>query len=103
MGGTWRIGGCAMSLNKADSTEWRAESEQIATEELLEWAHEMDFFGGAPFVWDTRHGLNLKAKPLSKIDLSRKGPDELLSNLSRNDRPPLPGDRRGSCRRAQDC
>jgi hypothetical protein len=92
-----------MNLNREDRTDWRIELEQFATEELLDWAYEMEFFGGTAFVWDTRHGLDLQKTRLSKIDLSRKGSDELLSSLSQNAGTALPGSWRGGGRRAQDC
>lgn len=68
--------------------------ERLSTEELVDWALEMDEFGTGAFVWDLRHGLDSGKKIFPEIDLSRKGPDELLSNLSPDDRPALPGDRR---------
>ena len=75
-------------------TEWRDQLERLTTEELLQWTHEMDYFASEPFVWDTCGGLDLGKSLLAETDRSRKGPDELFSNLSRNDTPPLFGDRR---------
>jgi hypothetical protein len=68
--------------------------ERLSTEELIEWALNHDLFGTGSFVWDLCHGLDSGKKIFPEFDLSQKGPDELLSNLSPDDRPPLPGDRR---------
>jgi len=81
-------------------SEWSEQLERFETEELLQWAHEMDYFGGESFVWDTCGGLMLEEPIAAAIDRSRKGPDELFSNPSRNAGTPLSGDRRGRGRRA---
>ena len=70
------------------------ELERFATEELLRWAQEIEYFGNESFVWDTCAGLDLNSAILAETRRSRKGPDELLANLSRNEGAPLSGDRR---------
>jgi hypothetical protein len=72
--------------------------ERFSTEELLSRAFDMDIFGVGLFSRDLRHESGLGKKLLPGIDGSRKGSDELFPNFSRNDRPPLPGDRRRSDR-----
>jgi len=79
------------------------ELERFATEELLRWAHEMNYFGSESFVWDTCDGLDLVTTAFSNIAQSRGNPDELLSHLSRNDAAPLLGDRRRRGGGAQSC
>jgi hypothetical protein len=87
-------GKCKMAYAKEHWTDGCDDWERFSTEELLEWALDMDFSGTGAFVWDVGHGLDSGKKTRSGIDLSRESPDELLSNLSPNDRPALPGDRR---------
>ena len=77
------------------------ELERFATEELLRWAQEIEYFGGESFVWDTCAGLDLDSAILAETGRSQKGPDELLANLSRNEGAPLSGDRRRRGRRTQ--
>ena len=73
--------------------------ERLATEELMDWAQGMDYFGDQPFVWDGHHGLDSQ----STIKLnSNQNADELLSHLSQHARPALPGDRRRCRGGAQD-
>jgi hypothetical protein len=81
----------------------RDEIERLATEELLQWAHEMNYFGTESFVWDTLGGLDLVQEAPSDSERPGKGPDELLSNLSRNGGTPLSGGRRRRSRRTQGC
>jgi hypothetical protein len=92
-----------MNMKIETPNELSEQLERFATEELLRWAHEMDYFGGESFVWDTCGSLELGKPIIAAIDQSRKGPDESLSNLSRNAGASLPGDRRGRGRRAQSC
>ena len=74
--------------------------ERLATEELMDWAQGMDYFGDQPFVWDGHHGLDSQ----STIKLnSNQNADELLSHLSQHARPALPGGRRRHRGGAQDC
>ena len=87
-----------MSPAREHGSELDDDLERFSTEELLSRAFDMDVFGVGLFVWDLRRGLGLEKEVLSQVDGSRKGSDELFSNLCRNDRPPLPGDRRRSGR-----
>jgi hypothetical protein len=87
-------GRCDMLYAKDYGIEANDDLERLSTEELIEWALNQDLFGTGAFVWDLRQGLDSGKKIFPEIDLSRKGPDELLSNLFTDDRPPLPGDRR---------
>jgi hypothetical protein len=82
-----------MTLKIELPSEWSEKLERFETEELLQWAHEMDYFGGESFVWDTCGGLMLEKPIAAATDRSRKGPDELLSHLSRNERTALSSDR----------
>ena len=79
------------------------ELERFATEELLRWAQEIEYFGDESFVWDTCAGLDLDSAIFAETGRSPKSPDELLANLSRNEGAPLSGDRRWRGRRTQDC
>jgi hypothetical protein len=83
-----------MHYANAQWTDKSDDLERLSTEELVEWALDQDYFGTGAFVWDLCHRLDLGKKEFPQIDLSRKGPDELLSCFSPDDRPPLPGDRR---------
>ena len=65
--------------------------ERLATEELMNWAQGMDYFGDQPFVWDGHHGLD--SQPAIRLTPSGHA-DELLSHLSEHDRTALFGDRR---------
>jgi len=78
---------------------WGGDLDRLATEELLDWAQGMDYFGEQPVVWDGHHGLDSQRKIDLQLSLNA---DELLSNLSRYDRPALPGNRRRGGGRAQD-
>ena len=75
--------------------------ERFATEELLRWAQEIEYFGGESFVWRTCAGLDLNSAILAETGRSQKGADELLANLSRNEGALLCGDRRWRGRRTQ--
>jgi hypothetical protein len=83
-----------MNCANATWTEKSDDLERLATEEMVEWALDQDYFGTGAFVWDLRHGLNSREDEFLEIDLRRKGPDELLSHVPPDDRPALPGDRR---------
>ena len=78
--------------------------ERFATEELLQWAHEIDYFGGQSFVWDGCDRLDLNSTIFADTVRAQREPDELLfANLSRNEPAPLPGGRRRRRGRAQGC
>ena len=79
------------------------ELERFATEELLRWAQEIEYFASDSFVWDTCAGLDLDSAILAETGRSPKSPDELLANLSRNEGAPLFGDRRRRGRRTKNC
>jgi len=83
-----------MKCANAKWTERSDDLERLSTEEMVEWALDQDYFGTEAFVWDLRHGLNSREHEFLEIDLRRKGLDELLSHISPDDRPALPGDRR---------
>jgi hypothetical protein len=90
---------CETAQSEKIGAPLRDEIERLATEELLQWAHEMNYFGAESFVWDTLGGLNLPQAAPSKPNWPGKGPDELLSNLSRNGGTSLSGGRRRRSRR----
>lgn len=92
-----------ISQLRTDYFDCNDDLEHFATEELLQWAHEMNYFGAESFVWNTLDGLDLLQEAPSKSDRPGKGPDELLSNLSRNGGTPLSGGRRRGSRRTQGC
>lgn len=73
--------------------------ERLATEELMDWAQGMDYFGDQPFVWDGHHGLD--SQSTIKLNSSQNA-DELLSNLPENGGSALPSDRRRCRGGAQD-
>jgi hypothetical protein len=56
------------------------------------WALDLGIFGASLFVSEARHELELGNGILWEIDSPRKDSNELLSNLSRNDRSALSGD-----------
>ena len=87
--------------NDVNAADWLSDHlERLATEELMDWAQGLDYFGDQPFVWDGHHGLDSQLAIM--LDSSRNS-DELLSHLSEYDRPALSGDRRRCRGRAQDC
>lgn len=92
-----------ISQLRTDYFDWNDDLEHFATEELLQWARERIYFGAESFVWNTLAGLDLLQGAPSKSDRPGKGPDELLSNLSRNGGTPLSGGRRRRSRRTQSC
>src|ERR1044072_2219265 len=60
------------------------------------WALDIGVFGASLFVPEARRELELAKGILWEIDSPRKDSNELLSNLSRDERPTLLGDwRRG--------
>ncbi len=88
-----------MAREFAEAREWGGDLERLATEELMDWAQGMDYFGDQPFVWDSHHGLD--SQPAILLTPSGNA-DELLSHLSEHDRTALSGDRRRGGGRAQD-
>ena len=88
-----------MARESAEVREWGGDLDRLATEELMDWAQGMDYFGEQPFVWDSHHGLD--SQPAILLTPSGNA-DELLSHLSEHDRTALSGDRRRGGGRAQD-
>jgi hypothetical protein len=91
------------SQGRTDGFDGNDDLEHFATEELLQWAHEMNYFSSESFVWDTLGGLDLPQEASSNSERPGKGPDEPLSNLSRNGGASLSGGRRRRSRRTQSC
>jgi hypothetical protein len=93
-----------MASDATISTRLSDDLERFETEEMLQWAHEKDYFGGQSFVWDGRDRLDLNSMIVADTVRAQREPDELLfANLSRNEPAPLPSDRRRRRGRAQDC
>jgi hypothetical protein len=70
---------------------------ELSTADLLV---DIGLFSRSLFVSEARREVELGKGLLWEIDSPRKDSDGLLSNLSRNQRPPLPGDRRRNRRGA---
>ena len=93
-----------MASRRTISTRLSDDLERFETEELLQWAQEMDYFGGQSFVWDGCDRLDSNSMIVADTVRAQREPDELLfANLSRNEPAPLPGDRRRRRGRAQGC
>jgi hypothetical protein len=74
---------------------WRLSSFLYQREAKIGgWALDIGVFGASLFVSEARREVESGKGILWEIDSPREDSDELLSNLSRNERPTLPGDRR---------